>query len=179
MSGLALWHYGLSKMDYSSLPYRPCVGIMLFNREGRVWIGRRIPKWDGDGSQRMWQMPQGGIDEGETPIEAGMRELAEEIGTNDCEYLAEAPGWHDYDLPEQALGVVLGGEYKGQTQKWLAMRFLGDDSVINISGSDQHEQEFDRWRWADINEVTDLVVSFKRPIYERIVAEFQRFARPW
>jgi putative (di)nucleoside polyphosphate hydrolase len=159
-----------------NLPFRPCVGIMLFNREGRVWLGRRVPQWAGDGSRDMWQMPQGGIDEGETPIEAAMRELEEEIGSNDAEYIGEHPDWLNYDLPARALGVALGGKYRGQTQKWFAMRFLGEDSQINIDGHNGHPVEFDQWRWADLAEVAPLVVSFKRPIYESVVARFQHLS---
>ncbi len=162
----------------SDLPYRKCVGIMLFDHAGRVWVGRRIPKWDGDGSQRMWQMPQGGIDEGESPLQAAQRELEEEIGTNNAELLGEHPQWLSYDLPEQALGTALGGRFRGQTQKWFAMRFLGHDSEINIDGHNGHEVEFDRWRWVDISDLTRLVVSFKRPVYEKVCREFRRFSSP-
>ena len=160
----------------ADLPYRACVGILLFNRSGKVWIGRRIAKWEGDGSQKMWQMPQGGIDEGETPIEAAMRELEEEIGTNQADIIGEHPDWLNYDLPQEVLGSALGGKYRGQTQKWFAMRFLGADDLIDISGANGHEVEFDQWRWGDIDELIDLVVSFKRPVYTRVVAHFKPLA---
>lgn len=161
-------------MDMEKLPYRRCVGMMLFNRHNRVWIGRRVPKWDGDGSQKMWQMPQGGIDEGETPIMAAMRELEEEIGTNNAELIGEVPDWINYDLPHELMGTALGGRYRGQTQKWFALRYLGEDEQICIDGINGHEKEFDQWRWADIDELCPLVVSFKRHVYEQVVTHFKR-----
>ncbi len=160
----------------TDLPFRRCVGILLFNGSGKVWIGRRIAKWDTGGSQKMWQMPQGGIDKGETPVEAAMRELQEEIGTNHAELIGEYPDWLNYDLPKEVLGSALGGKYRGQTQKWFAMRFLGADDQIDISGANGHAVEFDQWRWGDINELIDLVVSFKRPVYTRVVAHFKPLA---
>ena len=159
-----------------SLPYRPCVGIMLFNPHGKVWMGRRVPKWDGDGSHKMWQMPQGGIDEGETPLEAARRELLEEIGTNEAQLLAEHPDWLNYDLPEDVIGVALGGKYRGQTQKWFAMRFTGDDRQISIDGSNGHEVEFDQWRWGETDELLEKVVPFKRHVYARVIAQFKEFS---
>ncbi len=157
----------------SDLPYRACVGILLLNQSNKVWIGRRIAKWDGDGSQKMWQMPQGGIDQGEAPLEAAMRELGEEIGTNRARVIGEHPDWLNYDLPQEVLGSALGGKYRGQTQKWFAMRFLGQDNMIDISGANGHMEEFDQWRWCHIDELSDLVVSFKRPVYTRVVAQFK------
>lgn len=158
------------------LPYRRCVGIMLFNPAGQVWIGRRVPKWQGDGSQKMWQMPQGGIDDGETPAEAAMRELEEEIGTREAVIIGEHPDWLNYDLPEKVIGAALGGKYRGQTQKWFAMRFSGDDQQISIDGSNGHEVEFDQWRWGEIDELSELVVSFKRDVYERVSDQFREFS---
>ena len=157
----------------SDLPYRACVGILLLNQANKVWIGRRVAKWKGDGSQKMWQMPQGGIDAGEAPVEAALRELEEEIGTNQGQIIGEHPEWLNYDLPPEALGTALGGKFRGQTQKWFAMRFSGRDDQINISGENGHEVEFDQWRWCDIDELTGLVVPFKRPVYERVVAHFR------
>lgn len=166
----------MTKMD--DLPYRACVGIMLFNASGQVWVGRRIAKWDGDGdgSQKMWQMPQGGIDEGETLKEAALRELEEEIGTKEAAILGEHPDWLNYDLPQDVLGTALKGQYRGQTQKWFAMRFLGDDRQINIDGHNGHEIEFDQWRWCDIDELIGLVVPFKRVVYEQVVSHFKAFS---
>jgi putative (di)nucleoside polyphosphate hydrolase len=157
------------------MPYRPCVGIMLINRHGRVWIGRRLPKWVGDRSAHIWQMPQGGIDKGEEPRAAALRELQEETAARAVEVLAESADWLHYDLPAELIGVALRGKYRGQRQKWFAMRFLGEDAEIDISARDGHKAEFDAWRWAGIDEVPGLIVPFKRGIYERLVEEF----RPW
>lgn len=160
-------------MNSQQLPYRRCVGILLLNAERRVWIGRRVPKWDSEaGSARLWQMPQGGIDDGEEPREAALRELEEEVGTRNVEILAEHPQWLTYDLPKEALGIALKGKYRGQTQKWFALRFLGRDGDFNIDGHNGHEVEFDAWRWADSEEVPQLVVPFKRDVYEQVFAAF-------
>ncbi|MCF6199346.1 MAG: RNA pyrophosphohydrolase [Hyphomicrobiaceae bacterium] len=155
------------------LPYRQCVGVMLLNKKNQVWIGRRIAKWKGDGSQKLWQMPQGGIDKGETPLIAAMRELEEEIGTNNGELIGEHPQWLNYDLPSDVQGAALGGRFRGQTQKWFAMRYQGEDRDINIDGLNGHDIEFDQWRWAEIDELVPLVVSFKRHVYEQVSAHFK------
>ncbi len=159
--------------EAARLPYRPCVGIVLLNADGLVWIGHRIPKWHGDAnSETMWQLPQGGIDKGETPEEAAMRELHEEVGTDKAEIIAEAREWLSYDLPPEALGKALKGKYCGQRQKWFAMRFLGTDADIDIGPRAGHKPEFDAWRWAKLDEIAGLVVAFKRPIYETLMKEF-------
>jgi len=146
---------------------------MLINRDGLIWVGRRLPKWDGDGAENLWQMPQGGIDEGETPAEAALRELHEEIGTDKAVIVAEADEWLQYDLPEKALGIALKGKYRGQTQKWFVMRFEGADDDVDISGG--HEKpEFDKWKWVAIEELPALAVDFKRHIYEALVEKFQK-----
>jgi putative (di)nucleoside polyphosphate hydrolase len=150
---------------------------MLLNRDGQVWVGRRSPKWIGDKSAYIWQMPQGGIALGEHPREAALRELEEETSVHSVEVLAEAADWLSYDLPEQLVGVALKGRYRGQRQKWFAMRFLGQDSEVDISGSDGPKAEFDAWRWADIDELVDLAVVFKRPIYQAVVREFAHLLR--
>ena len=155
------------------MPYRKCVGVMLLNHKDQVWIGRRIAKWEGDGSQKLWQMPQGGIDEGETPLVAAMRELEEEIGTNEAELIGEVPGWLNYDLPDELQGAALGGRFRGQTQKWFVMRYLGEDQHINIDGFNGHAIEFDQWRWGEVDELVPLIVSFKRHIYEQVTAYFK------
>jgi len=160
---------GKSKSD---LPYRRAVGMLLFNCHGLVWLGRRVPKWEGDGSDQLWQMPQGGIDKGESPEEAALRELDEEIGTRQVEIVAESKDWLTYDLPPQALGVAFKGKYRGQTLKWFAMRFTGDDADIDIEERPGHKVEFDAWRWVQLDQVAELVVSFKRPVYEAVVEEF-------
>ncbi|MGI9383595.1 MAG: RNA pyrophosphohydrolase [Methyloligellaceae bacterium] len=161
---------------FARLPYRPCVGIFLLNRAGSVWIGRRLSKWDGDRSENMWQMPQGGIDAGETPRAAAFRELGEEIGTSNAEIIAESQHWLTYDLPPEALGTALKGKYRGQRQKWFAMRFQGRDEDIDIAAKPGHKAEFDAWRWAPVRELSGLVVPFKRATYEAVVAEFGKLA---
>ena len=151
--------------------YRRCVGAMLLNRDGLVWIGRRFDKQNDEGKGQWWQMPQGGIDKGEDPREAVLRELAEETAVTSAEVIAEAPRWYDYDLPAHLIGKSWNGKYRGQTQKWFALRFLGQDSEIDLAPPG-HKQEFDRWRWARMSDILDIVVAFKRPVYEQVFAAF-------
>lgn len=158
------------------LPYRQCVGILLLNKDGLVWTGRRLPKWTGDKSAFVWQMPQGGLLKGEAPAEAAYRELREETGVTSAEIVAEIPEWLSYDLPEPLLGVALKGKYRGQRQRWFAMRFWGDDSEIDIRPR-TGKAEFDRWRWRAMNELPDLIVSFKRPVYQTVVERFAYLAQ--
>jgi putative (di)nucleoside polyphosphate hydrolase len=155
----------------NTLPYRSCVGIMLINKTGMVWTGRRVSKWTGDKSQYIWQMPQGGIDKGESPMDAAYRELREETGITSADIVAEIPQWLTYDLPEDILGLALKGKYRGQRQRWFAMRFWGDDSEIDIRPR-HGKAEFDRWSWRKSEELPDLIVSFKRPIYQTVVSRF-------
>lgn len=144
---------------------------MLFGPDGRVFVGDRIDTPGGH-----WQMPQGGIDAGESPREAAMRELHEEIGTDRAEILAEHPDWLKYDLPPEISARIWGGKYRGQTQKWFALRFTGQDSDIRL---DLHQpQEFETWRWEDIDRLPALVVGFKRDIYEAVAAAFRHLAKP-
>lgn len=159
------------------MPYRPCVGIMLLNAAGKAWVGRRLPKWVGDRSAHVWQMPQGGIDKHETPIEAAFRELEEETSVTSAQLLAEAPSWLTYDLPDDLLGIALKGRYRGQRQRWFAMRFTGDDREIDIRPKKGHKAEFDAWRWEDLAQLPGLIVPFKRKIYEDVVAAFAPLAR--
>jgi putative (di)nucleoside polyphosphate hydrolase len=155
------------------LPYRLCVGIMLINRAGLVWIGRRRSRWAGDAGY-VWQMPQGGIAAGEKCRAAALRELEEETGAVSVQVLAEAPRWLSYDLPDELVGVALRGRYRGQRQKWFAMRFLGDDDEIDIAPRGR-KAEFDAWRWAPVAEIPALVVPFKRQVYEDVAGVFARF----
>lgn len=162
---------------FDNLPYRECVGIVLVNPDGLVWVGKRISKWTGDTSEHQWQMPQGGIDKGETPAQAAFRELEEETGTSSAEILAESSDWLTYDLPEDALGIALKGKYRGQKQKWFVMRFLGNDDDIDISERSGHKAEFSRWRWAPLDRVVDEVVPFKRNVYRKLAEEFVSLVR--
>jgi len=159
-----------SGLKPEDLPYRPCVGIMLFNRDGQVFVGRRI-----DQTVEGWQMPQGGIDAGETPAEAGLRELKEEVGTDKAVILREMNDWLSYDLPGHLIGVALHGRYRGQKQKWLAMRFTGHDGDIDIK---THEPEFATWKWLSIDALPGLIVSFKRDTYRKVIAAFCDLAKP-
>lgn len=152
-------------IDPETLPYRPCVGITLLNRDGLVFVARRL-----DTEIEAWQMPQGGIDKGETPEQAALRELEEEIGTNKVEILAEHPEWLTYDLPPDLLGKVWKGRYRGQKQKWFAMRFLGSDRDINL---DTAHPEFEDWRWVPLLQLPELIVPFKRDVYAQVVQAFQ------
>lgn len=162
-------------VDPESLPYRPCVGIMLIGKDGLVWVGNRIQAVD-TGSPLTWQMPQGGIDADESPREAAFRELKEETGTDKAAIIGEIEDWLTYDLPPHLVGHALKGKYRGQKQKWYAMRFTGDDKDIDIA-ADRH-QEFSEWAWVPVSELVDLIVPFKRGIYERIVRDLGPLAKP-
>ncbi|MDR6820519.1 putative (di)nucleoside polyphosphate hydrolase [Neorhizobium sp. 2083] len=161
------------------LPYRPCVGVMVLNRQGLVWAGRRITEGNSeyDGSPQLWQMPQGGIDKGEEPLPAAYRELYEETGMRSVTLLAEAPDWINYDLPAHLIGIGLKGKYRGQTQRWFAFRFDGDESEIAINPPPGgHAPEFDAWEWKPMADLPSLIVPFKRAVYDRVVAEFRHLA---
>ena len=152
--------------------YRPCVGVMLLNAQGLVWIGRRFEKQNDDGIGKWWQMPQGGIDEGEDPAKAVIRELYEETAVTNAHIIAESPSWYNYDLPEHLIGKSWGGKYRGQKQKWFALKFTGLDTEINLKPPG-HKQEFDEWRWAKMDEMLELIIPFKREVYVDVIAAFR------
>ena len=160
---------------HSRLPYRPSVGIMLINRHGRIWVGRRLPKWQENSSHYIWQMPQGGIIDGEKPSQAALRELKEEIGTDNVNVLGRSSGWLSYDLPDELLGIALGGKYRGHRFKWFAMQYLGSDDEIDISGKNEYKAEFDDWRWVPAKKIKRLAVPFKKAVYNKVIEEFGDF----
>ena len=161
----------VSKSDsHTDLPYRPCVGAVLFNRDGLVWIGKRIPK-SGDNFVDAWQMPQGGIDKGEDPADAEIRELREETGIDAAEIIAETDGWLTYELPDHLRGISWGGKYRGQKQKWFGLQYSGEDLDFDLDTYDT--PEFSSWRWVRLEEVLDLIVPFKHDVYKQLVAEFR------
>ncbi len=159
--------------------YRPCVGIMIVNRDGLVWMGRRADAPDdAEGPGDWWQMPQGGIDDGEDPAVAALRELHEETGILSATVLGRTEGWLLYDLPLELQGRAWGGRYKGQKQVWYAVRFTGNDAEINIDPPphSDHDKEFETWQWTPVDQVVDHVVSFKRGVYAQVVAQLGKFA---
>ena len=163
-------------MSFEDIPYRPCVGVALFNREGLVFIGRRIGGPEHVDLTHSWQLPQGGIDAGEEPWPAAVRELGEETDIRSVERIGEIAEWLNYDIPRDLIGQAWNGKYRGQTQKWFAMRFTGHDSEINVDHPAGHEPEFYAWRWEKLQNLPDLVVPFKRAVYARVVGEFRHFA---
>ncbi|MCG6121853.1 MAG: RNA pyrophosphohydrolase [Microvirga sp.] len=160
--------------------YRPCVGIALFNKDGLVFVGRRLASAGPEHVDRTyaWQMPQGGIDSGETPLEAARRELFEETNVSSATLLGEAPDWYVYDLPVDVAGRAWRGRYRGQTQKWFAFRFDGPDSEIDIASPAGHKPEFHEWRWEPLANTPGLIIPFKRGVYEQVAQVFARFAQP-
>lgn len=149
----------------AGLPYRPGVGIMLLNDTNHVFVAKRI-----DMTSEAWQMPQGGIDDGESPEQAAVRELEEETGVSDAAIIAELSSWFDYDLPEHLVPKLWGGRFRGQTQKWFAMRLNGSDNQINI---ETDHPEFSEWKWVEMQTLPELIVPFKRDMYQRLVDEFR------
>ncbi|WP_413990330.1 RNA pyrophosphohydrolase [Labrys okinawensis] len=162
--------------DRSKLPYRPCAGAALFNAAGKVFIGRRRSKEGQPNKPTLeWQMPQGGIDAGEDPYEAAVRELYEETNVRSIALLAEAPEWYSYDLPPEAVGGGWTARYRGQTQKWYAFRFTGTDGEIDVEHPGGGvKAEFDAWRWEDLDALPGLIVPFKRDVYRQVVAAFRQ-----
>ena len=159
----------LPTAPYEQRPYRPCVGIFLLNNDGLVFAGRRI-----DSRAEAWQMPQGGIDAGESPLQACMREMREEIGTNTAELVSQHDEWLYYDIPLPLADRLWQGQYKGQKQKWMALRFTGDDSDINIA---TEEPEFCEWKWLSPHDLVDLAVPFKRDVYQNVLAAFAPYLK--
>jgi putative (di)nucleoside polyphosphate hydrolase len=159
-------------MHFEDLPYRPCVGVVVLNRDGRAFIGRRIGGPEHVDPAHSWQMPQGGIDPGEEPWRAAQRELREETNIRSVERLAEISDWLTYDIPRDIVGQAWKGKYRGQKQKWFAVRFTGTDSEIDVDHPAGHQAEFAAWRWEPLQDVPELVVPFKRAVYERVIREF-------
>ena len=157
----------MTPTEAAALPYRPCVGVVLINPQGQIFAGRRI-----DSDAPAWQMPQGGIDEGEKPRQAALRELWEETGVTEdlVEFVAKSPDWVTYDLPPELLGKVWGGRFRGQKQRWFLYRFTGRDDQVNIATD---HPEFSEWRWIGAEEMLAAIVPFKRAVYEQVVAAFR------
>ena len=165
-------------MRFQDLPYRPCVGVMVLNRAGLAFIGRRIEGPEHIDATHGWQMPQGGIDKGEEAWPAALRELREETNIRSVERIGEIADWLTYDIPREIVGQAWKGKYRGQTQKWFALRFTGKDSEIDVDNPDgAPEPEFAAWRWEPMQNVPDLVVPFKRAVYERVVRDFGHLAK--
>ena len=163
---------------HESLPYRPCVGMTVLNREGLVFIGRRTEGPEHVDLTHVWQMPQGGIDKGEDPWPAALRELHEETSIKSVEKLGEVEEWLTYDIPPNIVGQAWKGKYRGQKQKWYAVRFMGSEGEINVlRPAGGHKPEFIEWRWEPMRNLPGLIIPFKRPVYERVVKEFSRFAK--
>ena len=155
--------------DPETMTYRRGVGIVLFNDKGKVFVAQRL-----DSPGPAWQMPQGGIDKGETPLEAAWRELHEETGISSAAFLAESKNWLRYELPLNLVGRLWKGRYRGQEQKWFAFLFLGQDDEVNIQGE---HPEFSAWKWADFHTVPELIVPFKRTLYQQVVVAFEHLAK--
>lgn len=155
--------------DATTLPYRKGVGMMVVNAQNQVLVGKRI-----DSTTQAWQMPQGGMDAGESPTVAAMRELKEEVDIDTVSIIAQSADWHYYDLPPELIGKLWGGQYRGQQQKWFLMRLKGDESDVNVHTD---EPEFSAVQWVDMHRLPDLIVPFKRALYQSLVEEFSAALR--
>ena len=164
---------------YDDLPYRACVGVMVLNAAGQAFIGRRKGGAEHVDATLEWQMPQGGIDEGEDAYAAALRELYEETSIRSVQKLGQIDEWLSYDIPRTIAGKAWNGKYRGQKQKWFALRFTGTDKEIDVRapGGGKHKAEFHDWRWEPVANLPELIIPFKRKIYERVVHEFSRFAK--
>jgi len=157
------------------MPYRDCVGIVVFNSQGKVWVGHRLKEKNDENAHasQLWQLPQGGIDKGESPLKAAKRELYEETGITSITFLDEVTDWLYYDLPDEVLGRALKGKYRGQRQRWFAFQFVGEENEIAINPPPGDEKaEFDEWAWIDLEQLPTLVVAFKRDVYKAVVKSF-------
>ena len=161
-------------LNYEALPYRPCAGIMVLNRAGLVFVGRRKGGPEHVDATHVWQMPQGGIDEGEDPYTGALRELYEETNMTSVEKLGEIAEWIAYDIPRDIVGEAWQGRYRGQKQKWYALRFTGDESEIDIAhpAGGAHKPEFIDWRWEKLENLPGLIIPFKRPVYDQVARSF-------
>jgi len=148
------------------LPYRKGVGLMILNKELKVFVGMRI-----DSKQEAWQMPQGGVDEGEDLIDAALREMEEETGTRNANIIAETKNWYSYDLPDYLIPKLWNGKYRGQNQKWFLLQFQGEDNEFNISSG--KNAEFIQWRWSKIEDLPNIIIGFKRDLYISVIEEFR------
>ena len=166
--------------SYETLPYRACAGLAVFNREGSVFIGRRLDGPEHVDATHCWQMPQGGIDPGEDTYRAALRELYEETSIRSVQKLGEISEWLTYDIPPDIAGHAWQGKYRGQTQKWYALHFTGEDSEINMvePAGGAHKPEFVAWRWERLEKTPELVVPFKQAVYARVVRAFAQYAQP-
>jgi len=161
-------NYLMVKMleKFKNLPLRTGVGIVVLNKKNKVFVAKRI-----DNPKNFWQMPQGGVDKGESFLDAAYRELEEETGMKNLEFIKEIEGTMTYELPEHLLGIIWKGKYKGQKQKWFLMRYLGNDNDININ---TNNPEFLEWKWIDLNEITEVVVDFKLHVYKELKEKIKK-----
>jgi putative (di)nucleoside polyphosphate hydrolase len=168
----------MSMSRFEDLPYRPCVGLMVLNRDGLVFIGRRSEGPEHIDETHVWQMPQGGIDDGEDPWPAALRELYEETNIRSVEKIGEIEDWLSYDIPREIVGQAWKGKYRGQKQKWYALRFTGEEREIDIAhpGGGAHKPEFIAWRWERMENLPGLIIPFKRTVYEEVVKRFAHLA---